>query len=516
MFKKIHKFIDNYWNTKTQIVIILLVSLITRFWFLSNHVVFSNDSIRDYLIIKNNINDGDYIVELGPKASVGNFYLPPFYYQLHLFLTLIFPEQPLVMNYFITLVESFTPVIVFLILIMFVKKEYAILSSFLYAVSPLPVYFGTLAWNPVMIPFFSSFSLYFLLQAYFNKKPHLITFSIVFASLANQLHYQSVVLIPFFILCFLYSIVKQRSHLKYFLIGTLISLCLMMPYFYSEYKNEYINTSNIINYFNNDHSGYYDRVRKIDYVLTFIPTFAQKTITGETDENILFGRLIILLPITLLFYDLYHKNYKRSFLICYFFMIMVSLRLYKGDKIDYYMSALFVMPSIFLGLFSSVTKKLFYPLVFIMIVISANKLKNTPNFNDYNSLLASFTHMKQNLKQKNLRFYFHDISKANNLAYFFYLNPDYTLDQESNILIEIYDKNMQKSYDCNDLSLKEINKLKCDANYNQTSEHLDPKGFIITIGELINKEKIKKVIYHEQPNKKIGHDIFLKNIYEDN
>src|SRR5258708_15995136 len=99
------------------------------------YVTFGQDQARDAYIMSQYKEERRVIINYGPKASVANFYLPPFYYQLHNIVSWFSGENPLVMQWVIILVESFTPVILFLWLRMIVYEKSALLGSLLYVVS---------------------------------------------------------------------------------------------------------------------------------------------------------------------------------------------------------------------------------------------------------------------------------------------------------------------------------------------------------------------------------------------
>ena len=78
--KKIIQFVKE--NNFLFIVCWLFVlSLIFRVFQLDHFISYHQDQVRDLFYIKDNFEKGQMIL-LGPKASVGNFFLPPFWYYL--------------------------------------------------------------------------------------------------------------------------------------------------------------------------------------------------------------------------------------------------------------------------------------------------------------------------------------------------------------------------------------------------------------------------------------------------
>jgi hypothetical protein len=153
MFQKTTNLIKNLSFNK-KLLLLFLIALLFRlnYGFYSNS--FGQDVARDLVLIENKITNKDFLVSYGPKASVGNFYLPPLYYQVHLILSLITFNNPFVMKFFVIIIESLTPILLALILRLIKNKKYIWFLTLAYAVAPIPTIFGSFAWNPNTIPFF--------------------------------------------------------------------------------------------------------------------------------------------------------------------------------------------------------------------------------------------------------------------------------------------------------------------------------------------------------------------------
>jgi hypothetical protein len=86
----------NFLRKKGDIVFILLIFFLgffLRIYRLDEFISFHQDQVRDLLYVKDHFEKKQMIL-LGPKASVGDFYLPPFWYYLMSF-AYLFSKSPI-------------------------------------------------------------------------------------------------------------------------------------------------------------------------------------------------------------------------------------------------------------------------------------------------------------------------------------------------------------------------------------------------------------------------------------
>ncbi len=434
---KIISFISNYRAS----LLLLLISLIFRLAYGSHYVVFSQDVARDNLIIQKYINNHTYLVGYGPKASVYDFYLPPFYYQLHLIVSLITHSYPLVMKYLITIVESITPVILFLILSRILSQWKAYLLAILYLLSSLVLSISVNAWNPNMIPFFSTLALYTWIKIFIDKKYKWFILGVLATTLAIQLHYQAVVLISFLVFISTWSLIKNKYSLKYILIGLTLSSLTMLPYVFAELNNGWHNTHQIINYFTQEHSRYFDQVSKINFFSDFIPSFLQRVLMGY-HYNLLIGRLIFVFGLLFVLFNMTKKDRLAILMGIYMFSILIMLRVYKGDKLDYYMSTLFIVPPILIAfIWKYIKTPIFSIFIFVLIYYSGLYLGKSGNFNDLKTINSEQQLISQISSKKQFRVLFHNDDQINKYAYIF--NNLSKTSNDSNYVLEVCESTSQ-------------------------------------------------------------------------
>jgi|GEM_PF-958124 len=490
--KNIKNNIKNSFLKHKIVFFLLLLSLTIRTIYSATHISFGQDIARDAYLIGQKIDQHQYLVSYGPKASVGNFYLPPFYYQLHLGLSLITNNHPLTMKWFVTLTESLTPVLLFLLLKNIVKEKVAVVVAGLYVFAYQPLTFGVFAWNPNTIPFFILLSLYCLISASNNKKFSLIPLGIVAASIAFQLHYQATVFLPFLAGIFLWQMfIKKWLVFKYWLLGSLFALFLLTPYLVGEYKNNFQNSKNIFAYFSQEHSLYYDRVSKPTYILTFFPKFFDRVMfKHELYSNVIGFSIYFLGGGILLYKAVVKKKLVHTLLLFCFVSILVMLRFYKGDKLDYYLSTLFFWPFILASLILEKLPKIFMWGFFVLIAfLMGNQLALfTKRSNDLKLLTDTLNFLETQIPEKSARFIFHDDDYINTLAYGLDKYTDIKSDPFSLTIVDvcqqkqfcIWDKLLQSKHD---EAYGLVADFKNRSNYEYLT-HFENAGFKIVIGKV--------------------------------
>ncbi len=432
-------------HTKTNLIVISLLLTISLIWRVSasaTHTSFSQDAARDVWLTKQLALNNEWIVAYGPKTSIGNFNLPPLYNQMHLIFATITNHHPLTMKWVITVLESLTPVMLYLILKRIAKPELAILGSIIYLFSVQPSVFGTTAWNPNLIPLLATTTLYGAIKVLVDKSHSWILVICVTASWAMQLHFQAAVLLPFMISIFLISVWKRRSWqtLGYWFGGGLLAFLFISPYLWAEINSNWYNSRQMLVFFTTEHSQYYDRISKPAYVVTFFPKFLERVTFGfELYKNVIGYLLYIFGFIYLGLTVIKKRSLPHVLVIFYLLSIMISLRIFKGDKHDYYLSLLFPMASILLvSAVSSIKKsKIGVSVLLIIIFMIGVKQSFWQPTNDVHELQKSIEMLEQVSPSQNIRLLFHDADLINTLFYGLNEYSDLVVDQTSPVVVDV-------------------------------------------------------------------------------
>lgn len=266
MFARIKNFVI---HNKLETIIFLAIIIFASYIRLNNirdYQVFLGDQGRDVLIVKRMIVDLDPTF-LGPTASVGGFFLGPFYYYLMivpLALSGLDPVGPAIM---VALFSIATTILVYLFGRRYFSPETGLIASSIYSISRLVVEYSRSSWNPNVLPFFS-FVLVFLFALLFEKKSNhkSLIFFLIGASLGIiiQLHYAVWGMYLFAGACYLIYVWKsyfKEKSLK--IVKRIQELFLMIcgfcaffgPFLAFEIYHGFPNTTNILRFVFNDKSG---------------------------------------------------------------------------------------------------------------------------------------------------------------------------------------------------------------------------------------------------------------------
>jgi len=420
----------------TPVFFVFLFSLCLHGWFSLSRLYFSQDLARDLFLIEQYKIEKTWLVPYGPKASVGNFYLPPFYYQIFLGLSSLVPS-PFTMTLLIVIIESFTPVLLFIIVKRLFDEKAAIVAGILAASAPLVVIFSTFSWNPNMVPFFSLLTLLALLEyGRQNNLKYLVTAFISF-SIAFQLHYQATLLVPVFLFAFLQQVFQKKILIKHWLIASIAAIALFVPYGMAEISNNFQNSRALYTYVTEEHAHYFDQLSKNYFVWTFIPAFVERVQLQENTNSFRLGRILIFIGLPLLCWYAYKK--KLLIVALYFLGILFMLRVYKGDKVDYYMSTLFIFPSLLLASLFHWKKYLGLPLIIFALVISGFNLGKIERVNQFSEMSEVSDLLLIEIPSKQVRFIIHDDDFANTMVYLSKMS-DITIDQSSLQIVDVCKK----------------------------------------------------------------------------
>lgn len=378
--KKLSNFLNNYSSFLIPFWLFLIAFFLRVFHF-TEFAAYHQDQVRDLIYLKNNFDAGSMIL-LGPKASVGNFFLPPFWYYL-MNIVFIFSKSPLAPAFMIILFSSFTTVIVYLFSRKFFSQNVAFFSALLYAVSHMSIEYSRFAWNPNPIPFFVILTFYFLYEYLFESKKNSFYFGLITANLALQLHYQGFVVLAFF---YLILFLNKKITIKQFLYMFLLNLLLLIPFIAYEIINKFPNTRGILNFITSQSKSnlrYFGVPFFIKYIFREFSLFLSRTII--TKEKILGYLFLFGLGVSFI---LKSNDKKYSILKIFLIFSIVMLFFYKNSLIDFYL--LFLIPIIIvyfvLIINKYLTRKISYLIFFIFALIS---LYTSPSFYGFDKTFLS-------------------------------------------------------------------------------------------------------------------------------
>jgi len=368
-----------WWHkNRTSVLTIFIVTLLIKIIYWLDHQYFTQDHVRDYLFINNIIQNKHFLIKLGPSTSVSNnFSLPPLYYYLYLFAQLIGKGYFYSMDLLIIFAESFTTIILFYLLSKLTSKRLIIVTLCgLYAFSPHVIIYSTSAWNPNLIPLFSSLLIASSCRFVIQKSNSSLVLSFLSFFILLNLHFSFFVFMPLVLfLCFL-AILRIKKTYPYLILALLLILILALPYLIGEISNQFANTFNALHFLSKDSAiVQFDRLTFLKFWLFFFPGFYGRVFSHELflgDWHHLYKTLpinfwwimsiISFISVSILAaFNAWHKissseNLNKSerlypiFLISIFLSMAMTLRLYKGDKPDYFLLSFNIFIFVFLAL----------------------------------------------------------------------------------------------------------------------------------------------------------------------
>ncbi len=299
-----------------KITILLFVSLFFLGFLLraqetiSRNFIFLIDQGRDMLAVKSIVFD-HHLTLIGPYTSLqGVFQGPLWYYLLAIptFLTDGDPWGSVVLMLLISLA-------VFVIVFFWLKKDFgnttALLTAFLFAVSPEAVAAATYSWNPhpmwLLIPI-SALSFYQVVKKKFRF--HLV----LWPGLSLMFHFEAALAIFLFLAYLLVGAIFYRDSLKnkFFLFGIGVAGLLFLPLVIFDVRHDFLMSRSALKILTGSNQGLIVKGESLHYinlvqnhVVTFIENFRSSFSDGRS--VVLFAKL---LSVVIVFFLLFGKKYK--------------------------------------------------------------------------------------------------------------------------------------------------------------------------------------------------------------
>jgi 4-amino-4-deoxy-L-arabinose transferase-like glycosyltransferase len=374
------------------LILIIATASFFRLYRIGDYAEYLGDQGRDLIIIRNFLVNRDLFF-IGPQTSIGNMYLGPYFYYLispSLLLSNFHPLGPIV---FTALLGVLTVYLVYRVALVWFNRHTALLSSLLYAVSPVVIRYTTFSWNPNILPLFSLLFIYLLSRYTVTRLPKYLYFANLSFILCLNSHYLALLLLPpaFLMLFFFWQKNPsfRRQLLNQILVNLLIFILSLAPQILFDIKHHGQNISAIFRFFSQRETTV--SLKPYKAIPYFVPMFNFYVTRLLAATNTLIGIFVSLfIALSLLAYFLIPKT-KNShqttspliILITWIFWGILGLSLYKQHVYDHYLG--FINPAVFI-LFSYLLIwlysrfKLSRPLVWIAIIFLIAKAILTSHF----------------------------------------------------------------------------------------------------------------------------------------
>ncbi len=339
-------------NNKLESIILLLtifLSLGLRLYRIDEYLTFLGDEGRDVRIVRDLITKGDLIF-IGPQTSVGNMYLGPLYYYLiapALLISGLNPVGPAIANALIGTLTVF--------LTWFVGRKWfgqiaGLLSAFFFAISPVAIIYSRSSWNPNPAPLFALICAYSIYQVWQNKKPKWIIVTAISLAAAVQMHYLSLLLIPFLGVFWLLSFKSQNQKLKpdllrFSVFGFLIFFLLMSPLVLFDLKHDGMNFQAFKSFFTNRQTTINLNPTRSDRFIPVIETINNDLFLARYDFDSIWP--LIVFAVLIIFTLITSKKKSATYLtVAWVAIAVLGLGVYKQHVYIHYLG--FIYPAVYL------------------------------------------------------------------------------------------------------------------------------------------------------------------------
>ena len=243
-------------NKKVLIFIFLtvlsLVAIFLRFYRIDEFITFLGDQGRDAIVMRRIITGEDF-PGIGPRSSVGELFLGPFFFYLMAPFLGLFQFDPVGPAMGIAFLWSIGLIGTWFI----VKREFGTPSAFLFLIATTFSYalvsLSRFSWNPNLLPLFAFLSFYLFYKTLIHRTVWLGAFAGILFGAALQLHYLFLLVIPAYAgMTWLY-IHKEKPYLKQFIpslsgfVGGVVLI--FLPFIAFEIKNNFLNLKGIMSIF---------------------------------------------------------------------------------------------------------------------------------------------------------------------------------------------------------------------------------------------------------------------------
>lgn len=424
-----------WWKLKDQKILFLgLVAVVAlgaflRFYRLSEYMTFLGDEGRDAIVIKNILVNYD-LPFIGPPTSVGNIYLGPLYYYMMAIPMAIFWLNPVAAAGMNVAIGVLTILLVYYLGKLWFGRVGALISAYLYAISPVTITYSRSSWNPNPTPFFALLGIFSLVKI--NKSGNFFWLILTGFALAAglQMHYLAIILIPIVFILWIYEIwvrKKQKMSIKNLLPGTILGvlafLLVMSPLLLFDLKHDFLNykaitalltegTSVQVNIFSN---------------IAGIPSLYAYNLIGRymAAGNFFLTMLVsILLPVAII---LRLRSWSILALAVWLSVGLLGLSFYQQTAYDHYLGFLNPAPFILFGSLFILFKNKFWKVgitILVIVLTVVNLGKNPLLFSPNNQLKRTQEVAKFVIQEsQGSGFNFALLSKNNyDSAYQFYLD----------------------------------------------------------------------------------------------
>ena len=331
------------------VVFLFSVGAFLRFFQILETTTFLGDQGRDAIVMRNIATLQD-LPALGPITSVGSIYLGPLYYYMMapwLWLSGFNPVGPAIG---IALITSVCLVLQYIAVKEMVNKQTALLSVAFSTFSWVLVEYARFSWNPNLLPQTTLFAIYSLYKIVKTKQLKYFVIHGALLSLAVQLHYLAIFLIPVTIVVLLFNDLndlpagrqgKRDPLLLHIGNSALLAFSFLLPFspfLLFEVIHSFPNFRSIL-HFSSTNSGSSNTPFQNELMNSLQNTLQYATQAGFTEAWVTLVGLFIL---GLYIYAL-RKGEKISYILGALLVMVIGVSFYRGPKYAHYVGGAYLL-----------------------------------------------------------------------------------------------------------------------------------------------------------------------------
>ncbi len=406
VLKSLLDIIKFWWGLKDAKVLFVLLLLVLslaaslRFYNLPGYMTFLGDEGRDMLIMKKILVEGDLPL-IGPPTSVGNIYLGPLYYYMMALPTAIFWMNPVASAAMNAFIGVLTVGLVYYLAKIWFGRIPALITSFLYAISPVTIIYSKSSWNPNPAPFFTLLAVFGLYKLHLSRNFNWLILTGAAVAATTQMHYLALILIPIAGIIWLNEAFNFKETKKHFWSGTILGIlsfwAMMLPLIVFDFKHNFLNFRAMRELFTVSDALKAESAANFG---KFYDLLSNKLINRYISAgNEILGfmlLLIILIPIIFMLVKVVKSkvlDFPNFILGVWLLVGLVGLTFYQKDIYDHYLGflapAAYLLIASFISFYLTNLKKVNYflkltPLILLLLILTLvnfqkNPLRNPPN-----------------------------------------------------------------------------------------------------------------------------------------
>lgn len=318
----------NFIKHNRLLIIIIALGLFFRFYDYPNRYILNQDQARDASIALYALKNKQLPL-LGPPSSAGPFNFGPIYNYIIILSTLIFPTPTGPWVAF-TLLSAVTIIIFFLIGKTLGNNHTGHIFAFLAAISSGSIFFSSDMLNTVIVAFFASLSLLFMVR--FTRNPNFKNsfFQALCVGFAINCHFQALGLLTLLALSLTINKIAFKKRLLTALNMVTGLMLSFLPLIIFDFQQNYAWSTSIYNFYTQGQNKFYYPVRWLTDIRDFWPSLWGETITFIPETGYLF---ILIFVLSLIFFKKIRKLPSSFFILVLSLLFQVIiLRYYKGAR----------------------------------------------------------------------------------------------------------------------------------------------------------------------------------------